>query len=61
VNDKRWLKEAATLSPFHRHGAAIINQVNGPDAALEYVRAARKLTAHNPAKTPCAPGEGVVG
>jgi hypothetical protein len=46
--DKAWLKEAATLSPFHRHGAAIIAQVNGPDAALEYVREARKLTAHNP-------------
>jgi len=41
--DKRWLKEAATLTPFLRHGAAIIAHVNGPEAALEYVREARRL------------------
>ena len=55
-----WRKEAAGLSTFLRHGAAIIAQVNGPEAALEYVREAKKLTAHMPEKTPCAPGAGVV-
>ena len=51
-----WLKEAETITPFHRHGAAIIAQVNGPEAALEYVREAKKLAQETPEQTPCAPG-----
>jgi len=36
----RWRVEGKGLDAFHRRGAAIIAQIHGQEAALEYVRKA---------------------